>query len=140
MLRVSEAAAPKVITPAEFGSIIRLRREKIPLTLQQLAARSGISASHIGRIERGERFPSAKVLLRLACHLQYDENELFTLAGYLTSQDQVSHRHNSADDLGQLDPDVARLLAAETTEIQHAVISLLPALKNLARDIANPER
>jgi transcriptional regulator with XRE-family HTH domain len=135
MVRVIDISVPDNVSPLEFGKMLRLRRQAIPLTLQELAERSGISTSHIGRIERGERFPSAKVLLKLACHLQYDENELFTLAGYLTSADSPNLHGDLAKPSRQLDPQVARVLAAETPEIQRAVISLLPALKTAARDI-----
>jgi len=44
---------------------------------------AGVSASHLGRIERGERFPSGSVLRRIAGPLGFEEDELFTLAGYL---------------------------------------------------------
>ena len=41
---------------AEFlGRILKQRRIMIPLTLRGLAAISGASSSHLGRVERGER-------------------------------------------------------------------------------------
>jgi transcriptional regulator with XRE-family HTH domain len=122
--------------PAELGAVLRRRRLEIPLTLQELADRSGISVSHIGRIERGERFPSAKVLLRLACHLQYEENELFALAGYLTPPESPGSIDASpADRTPRLDPQVARILAREPVEVQRSVVSPLAVVKNTARHI-----
>ncbi len=50
---------------SNLGRIIRQRRLAIQLTLNQLAARSGVSTSHLGRVEKGERFPSARVLQRI---------------------------------------------------------------------------
>ena len=34
------------------GNLIKQRRLLVPLTLQELAANSGVSSSHLGRIER----------------------------------------------------------------------------------------
>ncbi|MBI2848431.1 MAG: helix-turn-helix transcriptional regulator [Chloroflexi bacterium] len=49
-----------------LGTIIRKQRVLASLTLQELATTSTVSASHLGRIERGERFPSARILRKIA--------------------------------------------------------------------------
>ena len=67
-----------------LGKIIKQQRLMVPLTLQELANMSDVSPSHLGRIERGERFPSASILQKIAKPLGFEENELFTLAGYLS--------------------------------------------------------
>jgi transcriptional regulator with XRE-family HTH domain len=67
-----------------LSTIIKRQRVMVPLTLRELAARAGVSASHLGRIERGERFPSANILRKIARPLGFDEDELFMLAGYLS--------------------------------------------------------
>ena len=67
-----------------LGRIIKQRRLMIRLTLQKLAILSMISVSHLGRIERGERFPSASILQRMAKPLGFEESALFSLAGYLS--------------------------------------------------------
>lgn len=87
--------------------------------------RSGVSSSHLGRIERGERFPSAGTLKKIAKPLNIDVNELFILAGYLPPQ--------SANIVGQLDPYVARLLSQESPEVQRAVIGILSLLKGISQ-------
>jgi len=69
-----------------IGTILKQQRISLPLTLQELAGKAEVSASHLGRIERGERFPSAHILRKIAAPLGFEENELFTLAGYLSSQ------------------------------------------------------
>ena len=69
-----------------LGEVIRQQRVMMSLTLQELSAKAGVSASHLGRIERGERFPSARILRRIAQPLGFEENELFTLAGYLSAR------------------------------------------------------
>jgi transcriptional regulator with XRE-family HTH domain len=69
-----------------LGSIIRKQRNRLGLTLTDLAAKSGVSVSHLGRIENAQRYPSTSVLRKIAKPLCLDENELFNLAGYLPSE------------------------------------------------------
>ena len=117
-----------------LGRILKQQRLTIPLTLQELAATSNVSSSHLGRIERGERFPSARILRKIAKPLGFNEDELFTLAGFLSPQTP-----GVADDRGpgysarQLDPYVAKMLAEEPIEVQRAVIGILTMLKSVAR-------
>jgi len=101
----------------------------IPLTLKQLADATGVSSSHLSRIERGQRSPSAWILSRIAKPLGSGDSELLTLAGYLHLQPSTE-----ADSLGsrQLDAYVARLLSEEPVEVQHVVIAILGILKNTA--------
>ena len=119
-----------------LGRLIRQQRVTIPLTLQQLAAASGVSASHLGRIEKGQRFPSASILRRIAKPLGFDEDELFTLAGYLSPQPPSIAEKNSGYSSGRLDPYVARILGQEPIEVQHAVLGILTILKSLAKSVA----
>ena len=72
------------INSSDFGKVLKRLRLMIPLTLQELAAKSGVSASHLARIERGERFPSARILRKIAKPLELDESQLLTFAGYLS--------------------------------------------------------
>lgn len=122
---------------SDLGKILKQQRINTPLTLQELAAESGVSSSHLGRIERGERFPSARILRKIAKPLGFSEDELFTLAGFLSPQtsgvaEEGVSRYNSR----QLDPYVARMLAEEPPEIQRAVIGILSLLKSIARGIS----
>jgi len=118
----------------ELGKILKQQRISIPMTLQTLAAASGISSSHLGRIERGERYPSAKILRRIAKHLGFDENELFTMAGFLTPSNMgVSEDDNNGYGRHRLDPYVAKILSEEPIEVQRAVIGILSILKSVAR-------
>jgi transcriptional regulator with XRE-family HTH domain len=59
-----------------LGTIIKQQRVMVPLTLRELADRSGVSQSHLCRIERGEHFPSGRILRKIAKPLGFDENEL----------------------------------------------------------------
>ena len=116
-----------------LGRIIKQQRVSIPLTLQELAAKSGVSASHLGRIERGERFPSAHILQKIARPLGLEEDEIFTLAGYLSPQSPGVAEKSAGYTGERLDPYVARVLAQEPVEVQRAVIGILSILKSIAR-------
>jgi len=118
-----------------LGKLIKQQRISIPLTLQELAAKSGVSPSHLGRIERGERFPSAHILRRIASPLGFEENELFTLAGYLSLQSPGINETDLPRRSEGLDPYVGRVLGQEPVEIQRAVIGILTMLKSIARSI-----
>jgi transcriptional regulator with XRE-family HTH domain len=119
----------------DLGKMIKQQRISTPLTLQELAGESGVSSSHLGRIERGERFPSARILRKIAKPLGFDEDELFTLAGFLTPQASGVGENSSGYSSRQLDPYVARMLSEETPETQRSVIGILSLLKSVARGI-----
>ncbi len=129
------------VTPTDnnLGKILKQQRLAVPLTLQELSTASGVSSSHLGRIERGERFPSAHILRRIARPLGFDEDELFTLAGFLSPQSGVAEENSPAYGNRHLDPYVARMLADEPVEVQRAVIGILNTMKLLARAIAREE-
>ncbi len=116
-----------------LGIIIKRQRLAVPMTLRELAATSGISASHLGRIERGERFPSAHILRRIAKPMGFEEDELFTLAGYLSPQSSSVAEGRRDYIASGLDPYVARMLAQEPPEVQRAVVGLLSILRSIAR-------
>lgn len=116
-----------------LGRIIKQQRIAIGLTLRELSARSGVSPSHLGRVERGERFPSAHTLQRIAGPLGFEENELFTLAGYLSGPVLTAAETRAENNARQLDPIVAKILAQEPVEVQRAVVAILTLLKNVAK-------
>lgn len=116
----------------KLGRIIRQQRVTIPLTLQKLSAMSGVSPSHLGRIERGERSPSAVILRKIAKPLGFEEDELFRLAGFLSPRENNAREKTVA--VG-LDPVVAKMLAEEPRETQRVVISILSILKSIAKGI-----
>ncbi len=120
---------------SNLGEILRQQRIALSLTLQELSGMSGVSPSHLGRIERGERFPSASILRKLAKPLGFEEDELFTLAGYLSPQSS-GIADDRAEYIGrQLDPYVARMLAQEPLEVQRAVIGVITILKSIAKSL-----
>jgi len=118
---------------ADFGRMIRQQRLMIPLTLQELTRQTGVSPSYLGRIERGERFPSATILQRIAKPLGFDVNELFALAGYLPPQPTTISESQPGYGGNHLDPYVCQVLAQEPPGIQRAVIGILSILKGIAK-------
>ncbi|HEY41505.1 MAG TPA: helix-turn-helix transcriptional regulator [Dehalococcoidia bacterium] len=118
-----------------IGTILKQQRISLPLTLQELAGKAKVSASHLGRIERGERFPSAHILRKIAAPLGFEENELFTLAGYLSSASPQAAERTPSYGSGQLDPYVARVLSQEPPEVQRAVIGILTMLRSIAKSM-----
>ena len=122
-------------TEANLGEIIKQQRITMSLTLQELAGRAGVSSSHLGRIERGERFPSAHVLRKIADPLGFGENELFALAGYLSHRTPNLGEESLPYGGGRLDPYVARVLSQEPVDIQRSIIGILTILKSIARGV-----
>jgi len=114
----------------ELNKMLRQQRVMMSLTLAELAERSGVSSSHLGRIERGERFPSGRTLRKLAKPLGFEETELFTLANYLSPQ--ISTVADSLNG-GRLDPYVAKVLSEESLEMQRTVVTVLNILKSMAK-------
>jgi transcriptional regulator with XRE-family HTH domain len=112
-----------------IGKVLKQQRVMKPMTLRELSAVSGISSSHLGRVERGERFPSAAMLRKVAQPLGFGESELFYLAGYLSSAGEEKEEPAS----GRLEPYVTRLLSQEPVEMQRTVIGILSILKTIAR-------
>ena len=117
----------------DLPRILRQQRVMRGLTLQQLGEMSGVSPSHLGRIERGERFPSAHILQKIAKPLGSEESELLTLAGYLSTQPSATVESETR--LGRLDPYVTAVLSQEPVEIQRAVVTIFNVMKSMAKGL-----
>lgn len=71
-----------------FGQFIKSKREEHGLTLSEVAEKSGISHSHLSRVESGDRNPpKAPVLKKLARSLGITYPEIMIAAGYLNKED-----------------------------------------------------
>lgn len=114
----------------DLGKILKQRRLIAKLTLDQLSITSGVSAAHLSRIERGERYPSAHILRKIAKPLGIAESGLFAFAGYLSHQ--LPNMVGSTNDR-QLDPYVATVLSQEPPDIQRTVIGILAILKEITK-------
>ncbi len=119
-------------TANEIGKTLKQQRLSLELTLRELAARSGISASHLARVERGERFPSGHILRKIAKPLDLDESLLMTIAGYLPPQPS-SETGEEPGLYRQLDPYVAKVLSEEPVHVQRTIIAILTILKSMTK-------
>jgi len=67
---------------SRFGEAIRSARERIGMSLRQLARETGISATYLSKIERGLLpAPADDKIFKLSEVLKLDPDELFALAG-----------------------------------------------------------
>jgi len=59
-----------------IGRVIRRERQNQHLTIKELGDKAGLSEIYVGEIERGQKYPSAKVLESLASALELDVADL----------------------------------------------------------------
>ena len=117
----------------DIGRVMKDQRLMSELTLRELAHKSGVSSSHLGRIERGERFPSAHILRKVAQPLGFQEETLLIYGGYLSSPSTSKGDREQRVMWGRLDPYVARALSQEPAEVQRTVIAILAICKIITR-------
>ena len=65
----------------ELGKMLKSMRLKKDLSAEALSRKSGVSAMHIGRIERGETSPTLGALNKIASGLDVDMTLEFTEKG-----------------------------------------------------------
>ncbi|MBA7522837.1 hypothetical protein ES705_14957 [subsurface metagenome] len=108
--------------------MLKQHRLMAGLTLRELAAKAGVSSSHLARIEKGNRFPSGRILHKIVKALELDESQLLIVAGYLSPQPSGEEHA-----LGRLDPYVAKVLSGEPVETQRTIIAILTILKSMTK-------
>jgi transcriptional regulator with XRE-family HTH domain len=62
-----------------IGRVIRRERQDRQLTIKELGDKAGLSEIYVGEIERGQKYPSSKVLENLARALDLDMADLLEL-------------------------------------------------------------
>ncbi|GCE06684.1 helix-turn-helix domain-containing protein [Dictyobacter aurantiacus] len=62
-----------------LGRVVRQERQYRNLTIKELGEKAGLSEIYVGEIERGQKYPSAKVLESLARALGLDIAELLEM-------------------------------------------------------------
>src|SRR3989442_13088236 len=62
-----------------IGRVIRRERQDRQLTIKELGEKAGLSEIYVGEIERGQKYPSAKVLESIATALDLDLADLLEL-------------------------------------------------------------
>jgi transcriptional regulator with XRE-family HTH domain len=112
----------------DLGKMIKQQRLMMRLTLRDVSTASGVSSSHLGRIERCERFPSVHTLRKIAKPLGFEETELFYQADFLSPKTPVAGTEGEHN-VGQLDPYVAMVLSQKPVEVQRTIIGILSILK-----------
>jgi len=120
-----------------IGRIIRQRRLMTLMTLRDLSVAAGVSSSHLGRIERGERFPSGRTLRKIAGPLGFSEVELFVWANYLPGES--TNIVNNDIENGRLDPYVAMVLSQESREVQRAALTILSMIRYAAAALSKKQ-
>ncbi len=68
------------MTKRTLGAVVKEARDRARMTQRELAAATGIKASHIAYLENGRRKPSISLINRLAKTLGLDTKELLVLA------------------------------------------------------------
>lgn len=63
---------------SEFGDRVRRERDRLTLSQEALADRSGLHRTYIGTVERGERNPTLINILKIAHGLTVDPGELIS--------------------------------------------------------------
>jgi transcriptional regulator with XRE-family HTH domain len=106
-----------------LGVIVKRQRKRLGLTLVDLSKKSGVSVSHLGRIENAQRYPSTSVLRKIAKPLSLDEKELFNLAGYLPGEKPQTPDLEKQTLLAELDILVDRV-TADTNRIKSIIRAL----------------
>jgi len=106
-----------------LGTVVKQQRNRLGLTLSVLAAKSGVSMSHLSRIEKAQRYPSASVLRKIAKPLGLEEKELFNLAGYIPSE------HPTSPDLEK------HKLLAELDILLNRVTADMNRIKSIMREL-----
>jgi transcriptional regulator with XRE-family HTH domain len=107
-----------------IGKIIKDQRKKVSLSLNQLAKLSGVSVSHLGRIEQGHRQPSTRTLQKIAKHLGFDLYELLVIAGHLLP-DPSTFSEEQRDKLRVELNVLLERVAADSTRIKEIVNRLI---------------
>lgn len=62
-----------------LGRVIRRERQERNLTIKELGEKAGLSEIYVGEIERGQKYPSSRVLESLAQALDLDIADLLEL-------------------------------------------------------------
>src|SRR5712664_1783512 len=62
-----------------MGRVIRRERQERRLTIKELGEKAGLSEIYTGEIERGQKYPSSKVLESIATALELDIADLLEL-------------------------------------------------------------
>jgi transcriptional regulator with XRE-family HTH domain len=60
-----------------FGRKVRAVRDAVQMSRELAAEKSGITASYLGEVERGEKWPSLEIICAIAAALSVSPSEFF---------------------------------------------------------------
>jgi transcriptional regulator with XRE-family HTH domain len=108
-----------------FGAILLRRRKELGLTQSQLAQRIGVQPNYIVYLEKGERKPSDRTVMKIARALELDKADLYLAANphvreFLTiNEENQIQRDDLPDGLRRLldDGELCRRLEVSDDEI-----------------------
>src|SRR5579864_3114466 len=78
-----------------LGKVVRQERQARHLTIKELGDKAGLSEIYIGEIERGQKYPSAKVLESIAQALDVDMADLLELMAEEIRYEREPHTANA---------------------------------------------
>lgn len=123
-----------VVQRQRIGPAIRKLRHEQALTLDDLAAQAGISASHLSRLERGQTLPSFTVLAGIAHVLSVSIDEFAQLEQDVTVLDRELGVQLTALGLDDASRDEYLSLSIESRRVLAKVLGALAATPISPRD------
>ena len=109
----------------KVGKYLKSLRQGMGISQHKLAHITGLSVSHICRMEKGNRLPSGTVIVELSRAFGLDEKELLAMAGYLEAKPGSGKVEPRRYLEANIDPFVVYTLAQETPEVQRQIIEVL---------------
>lgn len=100
-----------VLKRHHIGPVIRKMRLERSMTLDDLAARAGISASHLSRLERNQTLPSFTVLAGIARVLGVSVDEFAKLETAIEERDELLKAR--LDELGWKEYEIEAAIGAD---------------------------
>ena len=107
-----------------ISRIIREQRKQKSLSLKQLSRLSGVSISHLGRIEQGLRRPSTRTIQKIVGPLDFDLQELLIITGHLLPGQSTSSEEQRDELRTELNTLLERVVT-DTNRIKEIVNRLL---------------
>jgi transcriptional regulator with XRE-family HTH domain len=116
-----------------LGEYLKSLRQDMGISQYKLAGITGLSVSHICRLEKGNRLPSGTMIVALARALGVAEKELLAMAGYIAANQSTGKYESPVNPETGLDPLVLKALAQETPKLQRQIIQVFQSMKQLAQ-------
>jgi len=126
-----------VLNENRLGRYLKTLRQDMGISQYRLAALTGLSVSHICRLEKGNRLPSGKMIVALAGTLGVAEKELLAMAGYIAPTTTPGKAESTTPAAARIDPVVAAALGRLEPRVQRDIIEILRTLKKTAGTMAS---